>query len=109
MMSIMDGNPIERTLKTEIHRQQDLGVRSLPKGYLVKDWEEVQYLWTKSSNTISYEINKWMPQLIISIHNYTYSVWKLRNDILHNDKVKSKKAIKRICLQERITELYRRG
>ena len=50
-----------------------------------------------------------MKKLIVFIHNYSYSVWKLRNDILHNDKEKSKTAVKKIRLQERIAELYSRG
>lgn len=50
-----------------------------------------------------------MKKTIIFMHNYSYSVWKLRNDILHNDKEKSKTAVKKICMQERIADLYSRG
>lgn len=48
-------------------------------------------------------------EVVTTIQNYTYSTWKQRNDVLHNDKVKSKKTHKRHKLQERIEVLYGRG
>ena len=47
--------------------------------------------------------------MITSLHTYTYSVWKWRNDILHKDAVKSIKVLRRQRLQQRTTDLYQRG
>lgn len=87
-----------------------LGKNSVPKGYLVGSWQKVQDLWQQSMNISSKMSSlQWMKNVITGIHTYLYSLWKIRNDVLHKDKVKSKKAIKRSKLQHRIALLYDKG
>ena len=50
-----------------------------------------------------------MKVMITSLHSYTYSVWKSRNDILHKDSEKSLKVLRRQKLQTRTADLYKRG
>ena len=85
-----------------------LGNNSLPQGYLTKEWLIVQNQWLCASNTNSKGKN-WIKEMITSLHTYTYSVWKWRNDILHKDAVKSIKVLRRQRLQQRTTDLYQRG
>ena len=49
-----------------------------------------------------------MRDIITTIHTYTYSLWKQRNEILHHDTVKTKRQNKRQILQDRIENLNKR-
>ena len=106
---IEDGTALGTLLAQAYHQQRALGKNSLAKGYLVHKWQTAQTEWLTVTGSIDVQSKHWMRQAIISIHTYSYGTWKLRNDILHKDKVKSKTAQKRSRLQERIANLYNRG
>ena len=97
---------IDKAVLMAIRHQQQLGEHSLPKGYLHKSWFLAQLKWTDATTR---QIQTWTINVITALHTYTISVWKLRNDILHKDAVKSKKARQRIELQQRVESLYKRG
>ena len=108
MKDILPTNKLDNLMHQAIHTQQALGLHSLPKGYLNITWEKAQNQWT-STNHSSQPKHDWKKHAVISLHNYTYSTWKARNDILHQHATKSAKAIKKQALQARITDLYQRG
>ena len=99
---------IDKLLIEAIQHQRRLGAGSIAKGYLVKQWLSVHYEWGVSTATNSYTPSQWAKRTIEAVHLYTFLTWKERNDILHKDKVKSKTAVKRLNLQQRIDTLYRR-
>ena len=100
---------IDKELVEAIHQQRRLGTNSMAKGYLVKQWLRVHYEWGVSTTTNPYTPSQWAKRTIEALHSYTFLTWKERNDILHKDKVKSKTAVKRSQLQQRIDSLYKRG
>ena len=51
----------------------------------------------------------WNRELIIAIHTYVYTCWKIRNDVIHGKSDKSKKETERRDLQLKIIQLYDKG
>ena len=96
---------MDKLLEVAVLEQAKLGEHSLIKGYMVHEWVEAQRQWQATG---SYQQGQWTSNVIKALHTYAFSMWKSRNDILHNDKVKSVKARKRGALQDRIDELYKR-
>ena len=108
--NIKDGTDMGDLLYQAYITQKRLGKNSLPKGYLVTNWQQVQVLWQSSTNDkTKVTILQWMKNVIVGLHTFSYSMWKVRNDVLHKDKVKSKKAMKRSRLQTQIASLYGKG
>ena len=94
-------NSLDALLMTMVKSQQELGDNSMPKGYIVRTWRQVQYEWLASLFLDTSTTDNIMKQAIVTLHTYTYTVWKLRNEILHKDKNKSKTALKRFaCKRE---------
>lgn len=51
----------------------------------------------------------WSKNLTITLHTYSYSVWKAHNDVLHKDAKRTKYELPKQNLQDRIADLYTRG
>ena len=103
MQDIQTTNELDQQLYNAIKKQQQMGIHSLPQGYIHKTWESIQQRWLQQTNN-TLNLPKWNKQSVVILHTYTYAVWKDRNDILHDDKVKSKKAINKLQLQSRTAE-----
>ena len=83
---------IGTTLLQAMHNQQKLRIHGLPLGQLSILWKEAQAVWIKATNTSSYR-GDWRKDVIITLHTYTYSIWKERNNILHQDSKKSTRVL----------------
>ena len=105
---INTNNQTDRLLVQAIASQQTRGPHSLPLGYLSLEWPKVQAQWLLDSNG-SPSSHHWMKEIVTILHTNTYSAWKSRNDVLHNDAEKPLKVLRRRKLQERTIELYGRG
>ena len=91
-----------------IQQQQQLGKHSLPLGYVSVLWETCQQHWIHTTNTTNHHGN-WTKNIIVTVHSYTYSIWKERNNILHRHSEKSIQVKTKQNLQARIASLYTRG
>ena len=98
--------PMDKLMEEAVLEQAKLGEYSLIKGYIVYQWVEAQRQWNIAG---THKQGRWVCNVIKALHTYAFSMWKSRNDNLHNDEVKSIKARKRGALQDRIQELYKRG
>ena len=99
---------LENTLLDAINKQRQLGNLAFPKGYLVTEWSHLQQLWEKAAIITSSKY-EWSKEVIVSLHTYTYEMWKIRNGIIHGKTEKSQKAIKKAQLQQRVAQLYQKG
>ena len=107
--SLKVNSRIDALLLNTIHLQKQLGPNSLPKGYILHRWEEIQLKWLLSSHTNTRSIHSWTPHIIRALHTYSYSLWKERNEYLHKKNEKPKREKRKQQLQERIASLYSRG
>ena len=95
-------------LSQAIQQQLLLGIHSLPLGYITTLWDKSQNEWTSISHSNGYR-GDWAKDVITTLHTYTYSIWKERNNILHQHAKKSARALTKQTLQDRIASLYKRG
>ena len=49
--SLNNDTSLDTLLLVAVKTHQELGQNSLPKGYLVRKWKQVQYQWLKSMST----------------------------------------------------------
>ena len=91
-----------------VNLQQQLGNHSLPLGYTTSLWEQCQNKWILTSQSNNY-CGDWAKDVIITLQTYTYSIWKERNNILHQHAEKSIRVKTKQALQERIALLYNHG
>ena len=95
-------------LKMTVKKQCELGQHSVPKGYLISEWSQLQLMWEEATNSTASKYC-WGKEIICSLHTYVYDVWKSRNDIVHGKTEKSLKQIKRANLQSKVEHLYKKG
>ena len=100
-------NIIDEKLWEATKEQLALGEYALERGYISKKWRQTQQLWAQSTKEC---IDKrWTVNIITSVQQYTYNIWKIRNNILHGKTLQSAHEEKRKKCKERIAELYKKS
>ena len=81
--------------------QTTLGYNSFEKGFISKHWRTSQQYWCTSINKSEWEI-----KFVQHIQDYTYMLWKHRNEFIHGITLKDSIKEKRQRLREKVKELY---
>lgn len=99
---------METNMVGAIDDQRRLGINSLLKGHIVKAWGIMQAEWERTTHQQSTK-NIWPKKFVSIIHTYTYGCWKARNEELHNKEEGVLQYHKKLKLQQKIKELYKKG
>jgi len=95
---------MDKLINKAIEEQQNLGSTSLEKGFVSNKWKKVQQEWAKSDSIQHNE--HWGSKLIVYLHEYTYLLWKKRNEYIHGNTQKENRELRKGTLKKRIKELY---
>ena len=88
---------IDQELNRTVKEQTLMGEDTLAKGFLSTKWKQVQQLWeTQSPSNV--HVEQWESEVIQIVQQYTYAVWKRRNDTLHGE-------TKRECIEKKKQKL----
>ena len=82
-----------------------LGEDMIERGFLSKRWKQAQQQWEDQQNDWN---DKWEVKVVQSLLEYSYAIWKKRNDYLHRKTLKENRIHKRMILLEQTRLLYKR-
>ena len=95
-------------LKEAIEENNHLHQNSFERGFHSIKWETVQQTWARQFPTKErYKHKIWARDFIIAIQQYSYDVWKGRNEILHGTNNEDSREKKQARYREKIKELYK--
>lgn len=96
----------DRLLKT----QADIGWEYFMKGYIAKDWGNLQQSYYKSisAHSMKFTRMRWVTKTLTLLHNYRTSLWNMRNSALHGGFTKVSNQVYRQRLLREVRELYKR-
>ena len=86
--------------------QYNLGHQAMQKGFIVKSWEIMQREWCRE-NGVRHNPTKWSRKVVILLHNYSKTLWKARNQVLHGENSSKAIEIRKAKCKERIKVLYK--
>ena len=95
----------DKYINEAINEQKELGATSLEKGFMPIKWQMAQEAWT---NEMSNNNNQWEVKIIQYLQDYTYSIWKKRNEFIHGQTVQDSNKEKKKQLQQKVKELYKK-
>ena len=100
-------NPIVSTLYDAVEENTHLQQYSFEKGFHSKKWNQAQQIWAESlPKKEKYKHTHWGRDFVIAIQQYTYEVWKGRNEILHGSTPTESKELRKEKCKLKIQELY---
>ena len=92
-------NGSDKHIHLALKNQFELGHDSLAKGFMSTHWKYAQG-WYEN------DTDEWSIKIIAFIQDYTYSVWKIRNEFVHGTNICESRQAKRSRLCQRVKEIY---
>jgi hypothetical protein len=91
-----------------IKTQSKIGWEYFMKGYIVKDWGNLQQSYYKSfdAHPLKFTRSCWVLKTLTLLHNYRTSLWNMRNSALHGGFTKISNQVYRRRLLQEVHELY---
>ena len=95
----------DKFIQEALTEQLALGEGSLEMGYISTKWKQAQDAHIQQEDK-SYYTDRWSVQFTKALLNYTYNVWKRRNEYTHGNTIKESYEAKRAQLRQQVQELY---
>ena len=95
----------DQLIEMAINEQKKIGEDMIGRGFLSKRWKQAQQQWENQQNNWN---DEWEVKLVQSLLEYSYSLWKKRNEHLHGKSLKENKINKQMQLLEQTCLLYER-
>ena len=88
--------PLDKEIQQALDDQFRLDQNAFEKGFLSNKWQNAHNVW-KETQISSKGDSLWIRNLILLVHEYTYTIWKFRNEIIHgqtkSESIQAKKAM----------------
>jgi hypothetical protein len=93
-----------------LSNQLKIGWEYFAKGFISKDWRYIQNSYYKylKLNTRKYNAEKWVQQLLRTLHKFRTDLWQLRNAALHGGYSHSHGSALRARLLSEVHSLYKK-
>ena len=99
-------SPSDSLIQQALDEQLLIEENQLEKGFCSKTWIKAQRSWEASCGIHSN--NQWGTLLCTTLQQYTYSIWKQRNEFIHGKQQKESNKLKRKRIVNTVKELYQR-